>query len=271
MATTISCPFFLKTIYPCIPTVRENAQDNFDIDHWKVIDALPSYGQGLDLACQRYLSLMMGESLSDVVITDDNGTIDGQGAIWWNSFDSNTLNHSRPHIVEFINSKDIVISNITFLNSSAWAIHPVGILTFRNVIVQNITAVSPIESTFTSGIVPHSSNAVCIGNSNITMGHDAISLKSEWDEYGSAYRKPTTNVHIKGVRLQLFRRSALALGSEMSGGDLGSSRGKRRGCYVKSVFISDVEFKNVLLRITLTGDSKFHPDEKYNPEAIPVA
>ncbi|KAK1413189.1 hypothetical protein QVD17_34960 [Tagetes erecta] len=30
-------------------------------------------------------------------------------------FNSNTLNYSRPPIVEFINSKDIVISNITFV------------------------------------------------------------------------------------------------------------------------------------------------------------
>ncbi|KAL4572143.1 hypothetical protein LXL04_018912 [Taraxacum kok-saghyz] len=254
-----------------------------DIDHWKVIDALPSYGRGLDLPGQRYRSLITGENLSDVVITGDNGTIDGQGSIWWNGFDSNTLNYSRPHIVEFINSKDIVISNITFLNSPAWTIHPVYC---SNVLVQNITAVSPAESPYTSGIVPDSSDAVCIENSNITMGHDAISLKSGWDEYGIAYGKPTTNVHIKGVRLQSFRGSALALGSEMSGGisevlvenvklhdsvtGIAIITSKGRGGYMKSIFVSDVELKNVILAIKLTGDSKFHPDDKYNPDAIPV-
>lgn len=112
-------------------------------------------------------------------VTGDNGTIDGQGSIWWDSFNSNTLNYSRPHIVEFVSSKDIVISNITFLNSPAWTIHPVYCryyfilllvyqnneikydltcsflcLLYSNVLVQNITALSPSESPYTSGIVP---------------------------------------------------------------------------------------------------------------------
>ncbi|KAI3787497.1 hypothetical protein L1987_42008 [Smallanthus sonchifolius] len=124
-----------------------------DIEHWKVVDPLPSYGRGIDLPGQRYRSLITGENLNDVVITGDNGTIDGQGSIWWDSYGSSTLNYSRPHIVEFINSKDIVISNITFLNSPAWTIHPVYC---SNVLVQNITVLSPAESPYTSGIVPDS-------------------------------------------------------------------------------------------------------------------
>jgi polygalacturonase len=35
------------------------------------------------------------------------------------------LNYSRPHLVEFVDSEEIVISNLTFLNSPAWSIHPV--------------------------------------------------------------------------------------------------------------------------------------------------
>lgn len=57
--------------------------------------------------------------------TGDNGTIDGQGSIWWNWFQKKTLNYTRPHLVEFINSTGVVISNVTFLNSPFWTIHPV--------------------------------------------------------------------------------------------------------------------------------------------------
>lgn len=254
-----------------------------DIDHWKVVDALPSYGRGIDLPGQRYRSLITGENLSDVVITGDNGTIDGQGSIWWDCFKSNTLNHSRPHIVEFINSKDIVISNITFLNPPAWTIHPVYC---SKVLVQNITALSPTDSPSTIAIVPDSSDSVCIENSNISMGYDAISLKSGWDEYGIKYGIPTTNVHIKGVRLQSSTGSALALGSEMSGGisqvlvenislhdsmtGIALLTSKGRGGYIKDVFISDINFKNVMLAIKLTGECTSHPDDKYDPEALPV-
>ncbi|KAK9055847.1 hypothetical protein SSX86_026932 [Deinandra increscens subsp. villosa] len=254
-----------------------------DIDHWKVVDPLPSYGRGIDLPGQRYRSLITGENLNDVVITGDNGTIDGQGSIWWDSFNSNSLNFSRPHIVEFINSKDIVISNITFLNPPAWTIHPAYC---SNVLVQNITALSPADSPYTSGIVPDSSDGVCIENSNISTGHDAVSLKSGWDEYGITYGKPTTNVHIRGVCLQSFTGSGLAIGSEMSGGisqilienlklhdsltGISLLTSKGRGGYIQNIFISDISLKNINLAILLTGNCSSHPDDKYDPAALPI-
>lgn len=55
----------------------------------------------------------------------DNGTIDGQGSIWWDWFNSHSLNYSRPHLVEFTLSENIVVSNLTFLNAPAYNIHPV--------------------------------------------------------------------------------------------------------------------------------------------------
>lgn len=55
----------------------------------------------------------------------DNGTINGQGSVWWDWFNSRTLNYSRPHLVEIVASKDVVVSNLTFVNSPAYNIHPV--------------------------------------------------------------------------------------------------------------------------------------------------
>lgn len=134
--------------------------------------------------------------------------------------------------------------------------------------------------------MPDSSDSVCIENSNITTGHDAISLKSGWDEYGITYGRPTTNVHIRGVRLKSFTGSALAFGSEMSGGisqvfmekvELHNSiigvsflTSKGRGGYIKDVLISDIDFKNVMLVIKVAGDCNTHPDDKYDPEALPI-
>lgn len=118
------------------------------------------------------------------------------------------------------------------------------------------------------------------------MGYDAISLKSGWDEYGIKYGIPTTNVHIKGVRLQSSTGSALALGSEMSGGisqvlvenislhdsmtGIALLTSKGRGGYIKDIFISDINFKNIMLAIKITGECTSHPDDKYDPEALPV-
>ncbi|XP_038683685.1 probable polygalacturonase isoform X2 [Tripterygium wilfordii] len=254
-----------------------------DPSNWRVVEPLPSYGRGIDLPGRRYCGLINGQSLTDVVITGDNGTIDGQGSVWWELFNSHSLNFSRPHLVELIDSNDIVVSNLTFLNSPAWNIHPVYC---SDVLIQNITAHAPPESPYTSGIVPDSSQSVCIENSNISMGHDAVVLKSGWDEYGIAYDKPTTDVHVQRVRLQSYSGSGLALGSEMSGGisnilvehlhlydsltgiELKTTRG--RGGYIKDILISDVEMENVELGIQVTGHRGSHPDDKFDPNAIPV-
>ena len=55
----------------------------------------------------------------------DNGTIDGQGLLWWDRFNSHSLKHSRPHLVEFVSSENVIVSNLTFLNAPAYTIHSV--------------------------------------------------------------------------------------------------------------------------------------------------
>ena len=55
----------------------------------------------------------------------DNGTIDGQGAVWWNLFINGSLDYTRGHLLELLHSRDIIISNLTFRNSPFWNIHPV--------------------------------------------------------------------------------------------------------------------------------------------------
>ncbi|KAA8543065.1 hypothetical protein F0562_021440 [Nyssa sinensis] len=254
-----------------------------DFYHWEIVEPLPSYGRGIELPGGRYRSLITGHNLTDVVITGGNGTIDGQGSVWWDQFSSHSLNYSRPHLVEFIGSNDIVISNLTFLNSPAWNIHPAYC---RNVLVQNITVCSPPESPYTSGIVPDSSEYVCIENSNISMGYDAIVLKSGWDEYGIAYGRPTTYVHVRDVHLRSSSGAGLAFGSEMSGGisnilverlhvhdtfigiEIKTSRG--RGGYIEDILISQVKMENVQMALVATGLCESHPDDKFDPRALPV-
>ncbi|KAE8009427.1 hypothetical protein FH972_005864 [Carpinus fangiana] len=239
-----------------------------DYTHWDIVDPLPSYGRGIEFPGGRYR---------------DNGTIDGQGSVWWNKFMFHSLNHSRPTLVEFVGSNDIIISNLTFLNAPAWNIHPVYC---SNVLVQNIIVHAPSESPYTSGIIPDSSEYVCIENCNISIGYNAIVLKSGWDEYGIGYGQPTTNIHIKGVNLRSSSGSGLAFGSEMSGGisnilveqlhlqnsfigvRLKTNRG--RGGYMKNILVSDVELKNIHMAIKATGHYGSHPNDKYDSSALPV-
>ncbi|ONK78704.1 uncharacterized protein A4U43_C02F21570 [Asparagus officinalis] len=254
-----------------------------DSSQWPIIDPLPSYGRGIELPGGRHRSLINGYNLTDVVITGDNGTIDGQGSIWWQWFNSHSLNYSRPHLVELVSSNNVVISNLTLLNSPAWSIHPVYC---NNVEVLNITIHAPSDSPFTDGIVPDSCSQLCIEDCTISAGHDAISLKSGWDEYGISFGQPSSDIHITKISLQSPLGSALAFGSEMSGGisDIqvehlhiqDSKTGiifkttQGRGGYIKNILISDVQMENIELAFKLMGNYSSHPDEKYDPTALPV-
>lgn len=60
-----------------------------------------------------------------LITTGENGTIDGQGKMWWELWWNRTLVHTRGHLIEIKNSHNILISNLTLLNSPFWTIHPV--------------------------------------------------------------------------------------------------------------------------------------------------
>uniref|UniRef100_J3NA05 Pectate lyase superfamily protein domain-containing protein n=1 Tax=Oryza brachyantha TaxID=4533 RepID=J3NA05_ORYBR len=254
-----------------------------DPSQWPVVEPLPSYGEGIDLPGPRHRSLINGYNLSDVVITGNNGVVDGQGSIWWDWLQSHELNHSRPHIVEFMNSQQIVVSNLTFLNSPAWSIHPVYC---SNVKVHNVTIKTSLDAPLTDGIVPDSCSNVCIEDSSISVSHDAISLKSGWDKYGISFAKPTSDVHISRVDLRASSGAALAFGSEMSGGisDIhvdhiridSSSKGisfrttPGRGGYIAEVVVTDVIMDSVRVAIEFIGNWSSHPDDHFDPSVLPL-
>ncbi|KAI7753777.1 hypothetical protein M8C21_022213 [Ambrosia artemisiifolia] len=96
-----------------------------DPEEWPIIEPLPSYGRGRERLGGRHISLIHGDGLKNVVITGQNGTIDGRGKMWWDLWWNRTLEHTRGHLVEIMNSNNILISNLTFRNSPFWTIHPV--------------------------------------------------------------------------------------------------------------------------------------------------
>ena len=55
----------------------------------------------------------------------ENGTIDGQGSVWWDMWKKRTLPFTRPHLLELMYSTDVVVSNVVFQDSPFWNIHPV--------------------------------------------------------------------------------------------------------------------------------------------------
>ena len=58
-------------------------------------------------------------------VLGDNGTVDGQGAVWWEKFKEKKLKKERPYLIEIMYSDQVQISNITLINSPQWHVHPI--------------------------------------------------------------------------------------------------------------------------------------------------
>uniref|UniRef100_A0A7N0ZXM8 Polygalacturonase n=1 Tax=Kalanchoe fedtschenkoi TaxID=63787 RepID=A0A7N0ZXM8_KALFE len=122
-----------------------------DPNEWPIIEPLPSYGRGRERLGGRHISLIHGDGLTNVIITGQNGTVDGQGKMWWDLWWNRTLEHTRGHLIELMNSRNILISNLTFMNSPFWTVHPVYC---SNVVIKEMTILAPLNAPNTDGIDP---------------------------------------------------------------------------------------------------------------------
>ncbi|XP_027180671.1 probable polygalacturonase [Coffea eugenioides] len=254
-----------------------------DESEWTVIEPLPSYGRGRDTEGGRYISFIFGTNLTDVVITGDNGTIDGQGEPWWDKFHKGELQYTRPYLIELLYSDNIQISNLTLVNSPSWNIHPTY---SSNVIVQGVTITAPVTSPNTDGINPDSCTNVRIQDCYIVSGDDCVAVKSGWDEYGIAFGMPTKQLFIKRLTCISPSSATIALGSEMSGGiedvraedivAINTESGVRiktavgRGGYVKDIYVKGMTLKTMKYVFWMTGNYGSHPDNNYDPNALPA-
>ncbi|XP_074566840.1 putative polygalacturonase [Curcuma longa] len=253
-----------------------------DTSSWPLIDPLPSYGRGRELPGGRYMSFIHGNQLQDVIITGENGTIDGQGDLWWNMWRQRTLRFTRPNLVELMHSTDIIISNVVFLNSPFWNIHPVYC---SNVVVRNVTILAPHDSPNTDGVDPDSSLNVCIEDCYISTGDDLVAIKSGWDEYGMVYARRSSGITVRRITGS-GPFAGFAIGSETSGGianvlaenlnifntgiGIHIKTNSGRGGFIRNITVSDVNLSNVRKGLRIAGNVGGHPDDHYNPNALPV-
>ncbi|CAM8917646.1 unnamed protein product [Rhodiola kirilowii] len=254
-----------------------------EVSEWPVIEPLPSYGRGRDTSGGRYISLIFGTNLTDVVITGDNGTIDGQGSLWWQKFHQGKLKYTRPYLIEILHSEDIQISYLTLLNSPSWNIHPVY---SSNILVQGITIIAPVKSPNTDGINPDSCTNTKIEDCYIVSGDDCVAVKSGWDEYGIKYGMPTSQLIVRRLTCISPYSAMIALGSEMSGGiqdvrvedclALNTESGVRiktavgRGGFVKDIYVKGMTLKTMKWAFWMTGNYGSHADKNFDPKALPV-
>ena len=255
-----------------------------DERYWPLMSPLPSYGYGREHKGPRYGSLIHGQDLKDVIITGHNGTINGQGQSWWIKFRKKLLNHTRGPLVQLMRSSNITISNITLRDSPFWTLH---LYDCKDVTVSGTTILAPIAGApNTDGIDPDSCENVMIENCYISVGDDGVAIKSGWDQYGIAYGRPSTNITVRNVIIRSMVSAGVSIGSEMSGGVSNvlvenvhiwsSRRGVRiktapgRGAYVNNIVYRNITLENVRVGIVIKTDYNEHPDERFDPKAVPV-
>jgi len=250
---------------------------------WPHLPALPSYGSGRDGNGGRFSSLIFGTNLTDVIITGNNGTIDGQGITWWTKYRSGGfLNVTRPCLIDLMFSNQIQISNITLINSPSWFVHPVY---SSDILIQGLTILAPVDSANTDGIDPDSCTNTRIEDCFIVSGDDCIAVKSGWDQYGIKFGMPTKQLVIRRLTCISPDSATIALGSEMSGGiqdvraeditAINTQSGIRiktaigRGAYVKDIYARRMTFKTMKYVFWMTSTYNKHPDNGFDPKAFP--
>ncbi|MGE5249220.1 MAG: glycoside hydrolase family 28 protein [Bacteroidota bacterium] len=209
-----------------------------------------------------YSPLIAGSELKNIAISG-KGSIDGQGASWWDAFRKKTLPYPRPRLIGFADCRNVVIEGVTLVNSPAWTVNPVRC---ENVRIHGLTVVNPPDSPNTDGINPDSCRLVRISDCYVSVGDDCITIKA-----GSQHELPDRRASCRDIAITnctLERgHGGVVIGSEMSGGVqnvvisncilIGTDRGIRlksrrgRGGTVEHVQVSNLIMDGVLCPFTM--------------------
>ncbi len=118
-----------------------------------------------------YANFISVYDASDIKITGE-GTIDGQGDIWWEQYRAKKLSLRRPQMLYINNVLRIEIAGVTFLNPPNTHI---SLKNTKNVYIHHITIQAPATSSNTDGI--NISTQYCtIEHCNINTGDDNIAI-----------------------------------------------------------------------------------------------
>ncbi|WP_207630390.1 MULTISPECIES: glycoside hydrolase family 28 protein [unclassified Actinopolyspora] len=119
----------------------------------------------------------------------------------------------RPNFVQFYNSSNILVRDVTLTNSPMWMIHPV---LSENVTVDNVNLDSP-NGPNSDGVDPESSENVVIKNSRFNNGDDCIAVKSGRNADGRRIDVPSENILVHDNHMR-SGHGGVTIGSEMTGG-----------------------------------------------------
>ncbi|WP_017730475.1 glycoside hydrolase family 28 protein [Nafulsella turpanensis] len=131
----------------------------------------------------------------------------------------------RPQFVQPYRSKNILIEDVTIINSPMWILNPV---LCENVTIEGVRVVS--HGPNSDGCDPESSKNVLIKDCYFNTGDDCIAIKSGRNADGRRINVPSENIVIQGCTM-VDGHGGVVIGSEISGG-------------VRNVFAEDCEMSS---------------------------
>lgn len=164
----------------------------------------------------------------------------------------------RPNMVSLTSCTNVLLEDLTFLNSPAWTLHP---LLCEHFILRNVHVKNPWYGQNNDALDLESCTNGIVEGCTFDTGDDAITIKSGRDEQGRKRGVATSNFIIRNTTV-FHGHGGFVIGSEMSGGVhhlyvnncnfLGTDIGLRfkttrgRGGVVEDIFISDINMNNIL-------------------------
>ncbi len=145
-------------------------------------------------------SLIYGEGLEHIGITGD-GILDGNGTSFKGAY------KVRPYMIRIINCKDVLVRDVTMINSPMWVQH---YLACEDVNIDGITVNSRRDFVNNDGIDIDGCSNVRISNCEFIAGDDAIVLKS-------TLNRVCKNIAVTNCNIS-SNCNAFKLGTESNGG-----------------------------------------------------
>jgi polygalacturonase len=232
-----------------------------------------------------FIPFISGDDLTNVTFTG-KGTIDGNGAVWWEEAEKARQKVSgyvlpRPRLIIFKRCKNLRLSGIRLINS------PSSHLLFsdcEDVTIENVKIFAPAGAANTDGINPSNSRNVTITHCTIDTGDDNIAIKSGRKVAGREFACENITV----TSCTFLHGHGMAIGSATVGGvrhvvvknchfestdnGLRIKSDRDRGGLVEDISYSDISMENVHPAISIVCYYQNSTNDKFpkNDPARPV-
>lgn len=221
-----------------------------------------------------YSPLIYANNVENIAITG-NGIIDGEAKNTWikwkpleekDKFLSREMNHKntpikerifgnghylRPQLIQFFNSKNILVENVKIEDAPFWCIH---LLKSKSITIRGVKYNA--QNNNNDGVDPEYSSDILIENVLFDNADDNVAIKAGRDDEGrSNSDTPSENIVIRNCEFKGLH--AIVIGSEMSAGvrnvyvENSKYRGYlKRGIYIKTnsdrgAYVKDLYFNNL--------------------------